>query len=47
MEFAADAEVILTGGDAEHFAGLGGWQTFADPNLVLRGGALLLKESKT
>ena len=47
MEFAEDAEVILTGGDAEHFAGLGGWQTFADPNLVLRGGALLLKESKT
>lgn len=47
MEFAEGVEVVLTGGDAEHFAGLGGWRTFADPNLVLRGGALLLKESKT
>ena len=47
MEFADGADVILTGGDAEHFAGLGGWQTFADPNLVLQGGALLLKESTT
>lgn len=38
------ARVFLTGGDAGHFDGLGGWQTFADPNLVLRGGALLLQE---
>ncbi len=38
------AEVVITGGDAPHFAGLGGWRTFADPNLVLRGGALLLNE---
>ena len=36
------AQVILTGGDAGHFDGLKGWQTFADPNLVLQGGALLL-----
>ena len=36
------AQVILTGGDAGHFDGVGGWQTFADPNLVLRGAARLL-----
>ena len=36
------AQVVLTGGDAGHFDGLEGWQTFADPNLVLQGGALLL-----
>ena len=36
------AQVMLTGGDADHFDGLGGWQTFADPNLVLHGAALLL-----
>lgn len=36
------AQVVLTGGDAGHFDGLGGWQTFADPNLVLHGAALLL-----
>ena len=45
MTFAPKARVILTGGDAQHFEGLGGWQTFADPNLVMRGGALLLNES--
>lgn len=46
---AADpcAQVILTGGDAAHFDGLEGWQTFADPNLVLRGGAHLLNEQRT
>ena len=38
------AQVILTGGDAPHFDGLGGWQTFADPNLVLTGAALLLND---
>ncbi len=38
------AQVILTGGDAAHFDGLGGWQTFADPNLVLTGAALLLND---
>jgi pantothenate kinase type III len=39
------AQVILTGGDALHFDGLGGWRTFADPNLVLSGGAALLNSS--
>jgi len=38
------AQVIITGGDAGHFDGLGGWQTFADPNLVLQGCATLLNE---
>ena len=36
------AQVVLTGGDAAHFDGIGGWQTFADPKLVLTGTALLL-----
>lgn len=36
------AQVVLTGGDADHFAGLGGWQTFADPDLVLTGLAIQL-----
>lgn len=36
------AQIRLTGGDALHFDGLGGWRTFADPNLVLTGTALLL-----
>ena len=44
MELDSRAGVVITGGDAAHFDGLGGWQTFADPNLVLRGGALLLNE---
>lgn len=44
MELDSRAGVVVTGGDAEHFDGLGGWRTFADPNLVLRGGALLLNE---
>ena len=38
------AQVILTGGDAGHFDGVGGWQTFADPNLVLQGCVTLLNE---
>lgn len=38
------AQVILTGGDAAHFDGVGGWQTFADPNLVLQGCVTLLNE---
>lgn len=44
MQVEPDARLYITGGDAAHFDGLGGWQTFADPNLVLRGGALLLHE---
>ena len=36
------AQVVLTGGDAAHFDGIGGWQTFADPKLVLIGTAHLL-----
>lgn|GEM_PF-999475 len=38
------AQVIITGGDAHHFDGVGGWRTFADPNLVLQGCATLLNE---
>lgn len=40
-----DVNIMLTGGDAFHFDGLGGWRTFADPNLVLIGAALLLNDS--
>lgn len=36
------AQVVLTGGDAAHFDGIGGWRTFADPKLVLTGTAHLL-----
>ena len=36
------AQVILTGGDAAHFDGIGGWRTFADPKLVLIGTSQLL-----
>ncbi len=41
------AQVVITGGDAGHFDGVGGWQTFADPNLVLQGCATLLNERNT
>ena len=41
------AQLVLTGGDADHFDGVGGWQTFANPNLVLQGCALLLNEHTT
>lgn len=41
------AQVVLTGGDAPHFDGVGGWQTFANPNLVLQGCAMLLNEHTT
>jgi pantothenate kinase type III len=44
---APTAKVMLTGGDASHFDGLEGWRTFAHPNLVLEGGALLLNEQDT
>ena len=44
MEKAPQSKVVLTGGDASHFDGLEGWRTFAHPNLVLEGGALLLNE---
>lgn len=44
MELDPCAQVVITGGDAAHFEGLGGWRTFADPNLVLKGGAQLLNE---
>ena len=42
MELDPCAQPILTGGDAGHFDGIGGWRTFADPNLVLNGTAHLL-----
>ena len=42
IEIDPCAQVIITGGDAAHFDGMGGWQTFADPNLVLSGVAHLL-----
>ena len=42
IEIDPCAEVIITGGDAAHFDGMGGWRTFADPNLVLSGMAQLL-----
>ena len=42
MELDPCAQPILTGGDADHFDGIGGWRTFADPNLVLTGTARLL-----
>ncbi len=42
MEIDPCAQVILTGGDADHFDGMGGWRTFADPNLVLSGMVHLL-----
>lgn len=42
MELDPCAQPILTGGDADHFDGIGGWRTFADPNLVLNGTARLL-----
>ena len=38
------SQVIITGGDARHFDGVGGWLTFADPNMVLQGCATLLNE---
>lgn len=41
------AQLVLTGGDAHHFDGVGGWQTFATPNLVLQGCAMLLNEHTT
>lgn len=44
-KLAPDVNIMLTGGDALHFDGLGGWRTFADPNLVLTGAALLLNDS--
>ena len=44
-KLAPDVNIMLTGGDANHFDGLGGWRTFADPNLVLTGAALLLNDS--
>ncbi|MBK13099.1 MAG: hypothetical protein CL849_06155 [Crocinitomicaceae bacterium] len=43
IEIDPCAQVIITGGDAAHFDGMGGWRTFADPNLVLSGMAQLLK----
>lgn len=42
MQLDPCAQVMVTGGDAGHFDGVGGWRTFADPNLVLRGAARLL-----
>lgn len=36
------AQTVLTGGDAAHFDGIGGWRTFTDPKLVLTGTAHLL-----
>jgi hypothetical protein len=42
MDLEPRAQPILTGGDANHFDGIGGWRTFADPNLVLNGTARLL-----
>lgn len=45
IELDPCAQIILTGGDAAHFDGLNGWQTFADPNLVLSGAAALLTPS--
>ena len=42
MEIDPNAEIIITGGDVDHFDGMGGWQTFADPNLVLSGMVHLL-----
>ena len=42
IEIDPCAQVVLTGGDADHFDGMGGWRTFADPNLVLSGMAHLL-----
>jgi len=45
MDIDPSAQVVLTGGDADHFDGIGGWRTFADPNLVLSGTAHLLNAS--
>ena len=42
IELDPCAQVVLTGGDAAHFDGIGGWRTFADPKLVLTGTAHLL-----
>lgn len=47
LELDPGAKVILTGGDAQHFDGLGGWLTFAHPNLVLEGAAALLNPTRT
>jgi len=41
------AQVVLTGGDAAHFDGIGGWRTFADPKLVLTGTAHLLNATNS